>query len=61
MHARRDGSLNVTDILLLAVLVAFFALTVLFVRACDRIIGPDLEGESTNERANETTSSRRAA
>jgi len=34
-----------TDVLLLAVLVAFFALSVLFVRACERIIGPDLEAD----------------
>ncbi|MDQ1460477.1 MAG: hypothetical protein QOI08_1961 [Actinomycetota bacterium] len=32
-----------TDILMLAILVAFFALAVLFVRACERIIGPDIE------------------
>ncbi len=29
------------DIVYLAVIVAFFALCVAFVRACDRIIGPD--------------------
>ena len=33
----------IADVLLLAILVAFFALAVLFVRACERIIGPDLE------------------
>jgi len=32
-----------TDLLMLAILVAFFGLAVVFVRACDRIIGPDLE------------------
>ena len=31
------------DVILLAVLVAFFALAVLFVKACERIIGPDIE------------------
>jgi hypothetical protein len=31
----------VTDLIFLAVLVAFFALAVGLVRACDRIIGPD--------------------
>ena len=31
------------DILVLALLVAFFALAVVFVRACEHIIGPDLE------------------
>jgi hypothetical protein len=44
----------VTDILLLAVIVAFFALSVLFVRACERIIGPDLEADATDEAATET-------
>jgi hypothetical protein len=32
-----------TDLLMLAILVAFFALAVLFVRACERVIGPDVE------------------
>jgi hypothetical protein len=32
-----------TDVLMLAILVAFFALAVAFVRACERIIGPDIE------------------
>ncbi len=31
------------DLLFLAILVVFFALAVLFVRACDRIVGPDTE------------------
>ena len=35
-----------TDLLLLALLVAFFALSVAFVRACERIIGPDVEGDA---------------
>jgi hypothetical protein len=34
-----------TDIILVAVLVAFFALAVVFVRACERIIGPDVEAD----------------
>ena len=34
-----------TDVILLAVLAAFFALAVAFVRACERIIGPDVEAE----------------
>jgi len=34
-----------TDVLLIAILVAFFALSVAFVRACERIIGPDLEAD----------------
>jgi len=32
-----------TDLLMLAILVAFFAIAVVFVRACERIIGPDIE------------------
>ena len=34
-----------TDVIFLAILVAFFALAVVFVKACERIIGPDLEAE----------------
>jgi hypothetical protein len=33
------------DVILVAILVAFFALAVLFVRACELIIGPDIEAE----------------
>jgi hypothetical protein len=44
----------VTDILLLAVIVAFFALSVLFVRACERIIGPDLEADAADDVETET-------
>lgn len=42
-----------TDIILVAVLVAFFALSVLFVRACERIIGPDVESDATADIADE--------
>ena len=35
------------DVLFIAILVAFFAVAVVFVRACERIIGPDLEAEAT--------------
>jgi hypothetical protein len=31
----------VADVIFIAVMVVFFALCVLFVHACDRIIGPD--------------------
>jgi hypothetical protein len=31
------------DVLMLAILVGFFALAVVFVRACEHIIGPDIE------------------
>jgi len=43
----------VADVLFLAVLVAFFALAVVFVHACERIIGPDLEGEVPVEEPSE--------
>jgi hypothetical protein len=39
----------VADVLFLAILVAFFALAVVFVHACERIIGPDLEAEASVE------------
>jgi hypothetical protein len=35
----------VSDVIFLAILVAFFALAAVFVRACEHIIGPDLEAE----------------
>ena len=35
------------DFAFVATIVAFFALAVLFVRACDRIIGPEEEGAVT--------------
>ena len=35
------------DVLFFAILVAFFAVAVVFVHACERIIGPDLEAEAT--------------
>jgi hypothetical protein len=41
----------VTDVLFLAILVAFFAIAVLFVHACERIIGPDLEAEHAGDTA----------
>jgi hypothetical protein len=43
----------VADVLFLAVLVAFFALAVVFVHACERIIGPDLEAEVPAEEPSE--------
>ena len=33
------------DVIFLATIVAFFALCVAYIRACDRIIGPDAEFE----------------
>jgi hypothetical protein len=38
--------LRVTDVILVAVIVAFFAVSMLFVRACERIIGPDVESDA---------------
>lgn len=40
-----------TDVLFLAVLVAFFAVAVVFVHACERIIGPDLEADAPADAA----------
>ena len=31
------------DVIFIAILTAFFALAVVFVKACERIIGPDVE------------------
>jgi hypothetical protein len=42
----RKGSPTVTDVLFLAILIAFFAIAVVFVHACDRIIGPDAESDA---------------
>ena len=39
------------DVLFLAILVAFFAICVVFVHACERIIGPDLEAEAAIDAA----------
>jgi len=36
---------GMTDLLLIAVLCAFFGLALLFVKACERIVGPDTETE----------------
>jgi hypothetical protein len=49
----------VADVLFVAALIAFFALAVVFVRACERIIGPDLEAEMSP--AATTEPDRRAA
>ena len=34
-----------TDVMFIAILTAFFALAVVFVKACERIIGPDTEAQ----------------
>jgi hypothetical protein len=41
------------DLILLGVLVAFFALAVLFVKACERIIGPDVETSRPESNVND--------
>ncbi len=33
------------DVIMLAIIAAFFALAVLFVKACEAIVGPDVEAE----------------
>ena len=43
-----------TDVLFLAILVAFFAVAVLFVKACERIVGPDTEAVPADEVVDET-------
>ena len=37
------------DVIMIAILLAFFALAVAFVKACERIIGPDIEGARADE------------
>ena len=39
------------DVLFVAVLIAFFALAAVFVRACDHIIGVELESASGEDAA----------
>jgi hypothetical protein len=39
----------VSDILLVALTLAFFALAVLLVKWCDRIIGPDEESDELDD------------
>jgi len=39
------------DVLAIAALIVFFWIAVLFVRACERIIGPDLEAEASTAEA----------
>jgi hypothetical protein len=38
----------VTDLLMLALMVGFFSLAILFIRFCERIIGPDVEAARTD-------------
>jgi hypothetical protein len=39
------------DVLAIVALIVFFWIAVLFVRACERIIGPDLEAEASTAEA----------
>ena len=50
-----------TDVLMLAILVAFFALAVVFVKACELIIGPDVEAARAEVGAPSTTDDETAA
>jgi hypothetical protein len=36
------------DVIFIAILTAFFALAVVFVKACERIIGPDIEASRSD-------------
>ncbi len=54
-HSTSDRTAHVTDIILVAVLVAFFALAVVFVKACERIIGPDVEADAVVDDGAPTT------
>lgn len=47
------------DVIFVAILCAFFALALLFVKACERIIGPDVE--ATRVDADPAESDTRAA
>jgi hypothetical protein len=38
------------DVIFIAVIVAFFALTVAYVKGCERIVGPDTGLEPPEER-----------
>ena len=39
------------DVIAIAAIIVFFSIAVLFVRACERIIGPDLEAEASTAEA----------
>ena len=48
------------DVIFIAIITAFFALAVLFVKACELIIGPDIEA-SRSEPASDPTDEKVAA
>ena len=41
------------DVIFLGVIVAFFVVAVLFVKACERIIGPDVETSRPESNVND--------
>jgi hypothetical protein len=49
------------DLIFVVILTAFFALAVVFVKACERIIGPDIEAARSEAGAAETTDDKVAA
>ena len=50
-----------TDVIFVAILTAFFALCVVFVKACERIIGPDTEAQRADAGSDTTDDTRAAA
>lgn len=49
------------DLIFVAILIAFFALSVVFVKACDRIIGPSEEGSAAQAGSPSATAEKVAA
>lgn len=41
------------DVIFILILTAFFALTMVFVKACEHIIGPDIEAARSDPEADE--------
>jgi len=50
-----------TDVLALAIFVAFFALAVLFVKGCELIVGPDTAVSTSDAAADQAQDERTAA
>lgn len=50
-----------TDVVVLAILLAFFALAVLFVKACELIVGPDTAISTSAAAADDAEGERTAA
>jgi hypothetical protein len=51
----------VEDVIFIAILTAFFALAVVFVKGCELIIGPDIEAARVESDAPATTGEQAAA